>query len=107
MSHILEITPPEDLIDLGDGHWALPVTCAAHPEEGTTGYIEGHKRPDDGTDCEGSVMLKGHGHGKRADGSNIPEWERVKDSPLTLTPSVLCTDCGAHGWIKDGKWKDA
>lgn len=26
--------------------------------------------------------------------------------PLTITPSVIC-ECGAHGWIENGKWKPA
>ena len=25
----------------------------------------------------------------------------------TIRPSVLCSDCGLHGWITDGKWTDA
>lgn len=26
---------------------------------------------------------------------------------LTLRASLLCGDCGRHGWITDGKWSDA
>lgn len=29
----------------------------------------------------------------------------VQVSPLTLNPSLLCTDCGWHGYIIDGVWK--
>lgn len=26
---------------------------------------------------------------------------------LTLTPSILCRNCGNHGWIRDGRWVPA
>jgi len=25
--------------------------------------------------------------------------------PLTVTPSILCKDCGLHGFITDGVWR--
>lgn len=28
----------------------------------------------------------------------------VHDDPLTVTPSVLCPDCGLHGFITAGRW---
>ncbi len=31
-------------------------------------------------------------------------WELQTFSPLTVSPSLLCLDCGAHGFIRDGKW---
>ena len=24
--------------------------------------------------------------------------------PVTITPSILCPDCGTHGFITDGRW---
>jgi hypothetical protein len=27
--------------------------------------------------------------------------------PLTVRPSVACGDCGLHGFITDGQWRDA
>ena len=31
---------------------------------------------------------------------------RVIDTdPLTVFPSILCTDCGTHGYITDGEWR--
>ena len=26
--------------------------------------------------------------------------------PLTVTPSIMCPDCGLHGYITDGMWRD-
>ena len=31
-------------------------------------------------------------------------WHVVSKDPLTLTPSLLCTGCGTHGFITDGRW---
>lgn len=26
---------------------------------------------------------------------------------LTVDPSILCDDCGLHGWVRDGQWVPA
>lgn len=31
-------------------------------------------------------------------------WQVVQPKPLTLAPSVVCTRCGLHGFITNGKW---
>lgn len=36
-----------------------------------------------------------------------PSWVVEKEDPLTLSPSVLCTTCGHHGYIREGKWVPA
>ena len=28
----------------------------------------------------------------------------VATDPLTVTPSILCSDCGVHGFVTDGRW---
>ena len=28
----------------------------------------------------------------------------VTDDPLTIEASILCPDCGTHGWVRDGEW---
>lgn len=28
----------------------------------------------------------------------------VSNDPLTIFPSIKCTDCGLHGWVRDGAW---
>jgi hypothetical protein len=25
--------------------------------------------------------------------------------PVTITPSILCPDCGLHGFVTDGTWR--
>jgi hypothetical protein len=27
--------------------------------------------------------------------------------PLHIEPSILCIECGLHGWVRDGKWVSA
>lgn len=35
----------------------------------------------------------------------IPKhWDLVSMDPLHLEPSLLCTVCNDHGFIRDGKW---
>lgn len=36
-------------------------------------------------------------------GMNGPNWTLESMSPLTVSPSILCS-CGAHGFIREGKW---
>jgi hypothetical protein len=31
----------------------------------------------------------------------------VTVDPLTVSPSILCLDCGLHGFIRDGRWISA
>ncbi len=31
----------------------------------------------------------------------------VSRNPVTIRPSVLCSDCGTHGFITDGQWVQA
>lgn len=34
-------------------------------------------------------------------------WTLEKLEPLTLSPSLLCRQCGHHGFIRDGRWVPA
>jgi hypothetical protein len=37
-----------------------------------------------------------------------PDGHRItNDDPLTIMPSVLCPDCGLHGFITNGRWEDS
>lgn len=31
-------------------------------------------------------------------------WQVVSWEPLTLTPSLLCLECGDHGFVRGGRW---
>jgi len=32
------------------------------------------------------------------------KWQLESLEPLTLSPSLLCGQCGKHGYIRDGRW---
>ena len=92
------------IIDLGGGHTLEPTTIVL--PDGTRhlyGYIETHPRPDTGEPCEGAVNVKYPGRV----GPAHPLWTIVQADPLTLTPSILCQTCHAHGWVRNGLWVDA
>lgn len=104
-------------IDLGHSHyltfvrWApddLPANRKLYgsplpkvEKAGATIYHPNLKQP--GTECIAGVTF------------NIPEmnlapgasWNVESLEPLTLSPSLLCTVCGDHGFIRDGRWVPA
>lgn len=42
------------------------------------------------------------------DGHTITTRDPVMNKvPVTVTPSISCPDCGTHGFIKNGRWRDA
>lgn len=49
-------------------------------------------RGDRGTVVCAPALQLGDGH------------EIVQLEPLTIRPSILCPDCGTHGFITDGRW---
>jgi hypothetical protein len=39
--------------------------------------------------------------------NDIVGWTVQSTDPITLSPSLLCSACGEHGFIRDGKWVPA
>jgi hypothetical protein len=37
----------------------------------------------------------------------VAAWTVESWEPLTLSPSILRTECGCHGFLRDGKWVSA
>ena len=29
----------------------------------------------------------------------------ISTDPLHIEPSILCEDCGIHGWVRNGQWQ--
>lgn len=84
--------------DIGHG-----VTIFATEYDGQiVGIVEEHSGKD-GARCSGYVKLRG----RPPDPEGRPSWIVESVEPLTLSPSVLCTTCGHHGFIRDGKWVPA
>ncbi len=62
--------------------------------------LEEHQRAD-GTWCGGFIDLEEGIHGRTG------AWTVQVASPLTLSPSLNCTRCPSHGWIRHGTWVEA
>ena len=62
-----------------------------------------HRSPKTGECCTGGFAWR------VPDVSAFPNdqatWSLVSFEPLTLSPSLLCLDCGAHGFIENGGWR--
>lgn len=71
---------------------SAPPVRALFYKDGTV-RIEHRCRVVDGTQivCAPALRL-GEGH------------TLVSDDPVTVTPSILCPDCGPHGFITEGRW---
>lgn len=93
-----------DWLDIGDG-----VSIELRYADGVLGGVEyRHPIPDGASSvnplkrvgyCSGYVNIKGRPFAER--------WDLVSLEPLTLAPSLLCTACGHHGHIVNGKWVPA
>lgn len=70
----------------------IPPVKALFYEDGTI-RIWHHCRVIDGTQivCAPALQL---------DGGHVV----VSEDPLTIAPSILCPDCGLHGFITNGAW---
>lgn len=55
--------------------------------------------------CAPTLQI-GSGHTLAYGPCQRPECNGVHEAP-TVTPSILCPDCGTHGFITDGRWIEA
>lgn len=65
---------------------------------GAWGLIWYHQRPDTDKQCSGCLSW---------DPADAKHWDLISLDPLTLSPSLLCDACGAHGFIQAGHWRPA
>lgn len=91
--------PPEDAIDIGPGHRIKYNDYEGEP----AGIVEWHLKSD-GNWCQGWVAFHGSKWANKFKPGDMIGWHVVEKEPLTLTPSILCRTCGAHGFITKGKW---
>jgi len=88
-----------DPLDLGHGVTAVFVSWRRFEQ---AGVIETHNCVD-GERKSGGIMFDLPGMREAFPGR--PLWALVSLEPLTITPSVLCSECGHHGYIKNGRWE--
>lgn len=63
------------------------------------GWVMWHPRRDTGAKC-GATFLAQH----LGPADTRPMWMVVSNEPLTLAPSLVCTRCGDHGFVRDDHW---
>lgn len=91
-------------LDLGHGVRAEFTGLYGDQENTRTGLFISHMH-EDGMDCIGSVTFDLPV--MREKFPNGPLWTLHSLDPLTLSPSVLNSPCGLHGFIREGKWVPA
>ena len=86
-----------DRIELGDNHSAV----LRYVDGELWGLAYDHLKPD-GTPCITASWVSFEGVGVHA---SLPGgWTLHSTEPLHIEPSILCTICHDHGFIRDGKW---
>lgn len=79
--------------------------CLVDDQEGNCiGIIERHGCSDLGGKSYGGSVPFNNPAGLAAWPANYPKWTVESLWPLTLSPSLLCRDCGHHGYIRQGVW---
>jgi hypothetical protein len=65
-----------------------------------------HANPSTGAICYGSFAWRNpEPENRDLLLSTEALWQLVSAEPLTISPSLLCLDCGAHGFIEGGRWR--
>lgn len=97
--------PDGPRLDLGAGVIATLRTCECSDPScdhsrpcGMT--FEHTTAPGAGVKCESGGWIPFSHHSANG-------WTLVSDEPLELSPSLLCTRCGRHGFVRGGKWVEA
>ena len=90
-----------DYIDIGYG---VGIRFMAWHGHDCAGIAERHPTPDgrDGGTHYGGVLFDLPGIAEASPRSEL--WTVESFDPLTLSPSLLCPQCGHHGYIRDGRW---
>ena len=85
------------------------------PDLTPTGFIRSvdHGRIQSVHYPDGTIRIRHECHRSRDDRTLIiapaltmPGHVVVSLEPVTITPSILCEDCGLHGFLTDGVWRD-
>lgn len=88
-------------IELGHGH-SIELRASHDDAARIVGAIVRHPSPDGECERIGSYI------GLDAERNTPPAtWTVESWEPLTLAPSLHCTHCGDHGFIRGGKWVPA
>jgi hypothetical protein len=91
--------------DLGHGHYISRL----HNQAGDlVGFVDEHPDVRDPTrTCSGSVSLEGSSWATPGRSWRMTAGDPETLDGLTLEPSLLCTVCGDHGFVRAGRWVPA
>jgi hypothetical protein len=90
------------LIDIGADH---SIKFVEYGDE--TAGINVYHLNNEGDPCVGWVPFRGSAWDRQFEGGITQAWDVQSAVPLTISPSVLCTSCKDHGFIRNGKWEIA
>lgn len=93
------MTDGRDVPDFTLGGWSRAVAVGPyriyfHPD-GTVRFGHRCDRGERGVIICDPALQIGRGH------------TVISDDPVTIVASILCPDCGTHGWVTDGRWVPA
>lgn len=86
-------------LDLGHG---VTLQFTSWGNYDRVGYIEDHPRPDGTPRIGGGGLFDLPGVREAFPGRDV--WQVESWEPLTLSPSLLCSACGHHGFVRNGQW---
>jgi len=85
------------VVDIGDRHFLMEWGTSDPPFE-VVGYLWHHDGP--------TPRCRSWGWFGRKDGKESGH-RIVSHDPLTVEGSLICEDCGDHGFIREGRWVKA
>lgn len=89
---------PDDAVDLGGETFYTKI----FRDNEWIGIHEWHKEKDEWT--AGFIAFTGRTQPEWWLPTS-PTWEVINEEPLTLSPSLMCQNCGHHGFIRNGRWE--
>jgi len=96
------VSEPHESAFLVEPGWGRSICTRPWPGESSVRalfYDDGTCRIEHKCKVIGGVQIICAPALRLADGHTI-----VAEDPLTVTPSILCPDCGLHGFITEGRW---
>lgn len=87
--------------DIGHG---VTIRYVRWRQHNPAGVLEEHDRPGGGR-CADMILFDLPGVREAFPRRDV--WQVLNLDPLTLSPSLACSACGHHGWIRSGRWEPA
>lgn len=101
-SHFLSLPlATKEIVGPGDVRWIDADKKLLFYVDGTVRFMHRCDRGERGVIVCAPALQLDAGHTIT---TRDPIMEKV---PVTVTPSVLCADCGTHGFVINGRWADA